>query len=264
MHAMIAGRRIAYTDAGSGTPVVLLHAFPLSRAMWEPQIPALAQRVRVIAVDLRGHGESEFVEGAVTLMDYADDVIRLLDHLAIATAVFAGLSMGGYTLFALYRRYRDRIKGFVLADTRAQADTPEGRAGRFDMIRTAEGKGNDAIAEIMLPRLLAPESLSKNAPLVERVRSIITRNPVGTIIADLRAMADRPDSVALLPSISCPTLVIVGELDQGTPPPDARLMAERIPGARLVIIPKAGHLSNLEQPEIFNQALLSFLETMSR
>jgi len=262
MHAMIAGRRIAYTDEGRGTPVVLLHAFPLSRAMWERQIPVLAQRVRVIAVDLRGHGESDSIDGTVTLGDFADDVIGLLDHLSIRTAVFAGLSMGGYTLFALYRRYPERVNGFVLADTRAQADTPEGRTGRFDMIRTAEAKGNEAIAEIMLPRLLTPESLSQNPPLVERVRSMITNNPIGTIIADLRAMADRPDSVSLLPTISCPTLVIVGELDQGTPPSDARLMAERIPGARLDIIPKAGHLSNLEQPEAFNKALLSFLENL--
>ena len=259
MHAMIAGRRIAYTDEGAGTPVVLLHAFPLSRAMWEPQIPVLAGRARVIAVDLRGHGESDFSEGAITLVDFADDVIGLLDHLAIRTAVFAGLSMGGYTLFALYRRYREKVTALILADTRAQPDTPEGRAGRFEMIRAAEAKGSEAIAEIMLPRLLTPESIAKNPHLVERVRSMITKNPVGSIVADLRAMADRPDSVSLLPSISSPTLVIVGELDQGTPPSDARLMAERIPGARLEVIPNAGHLSNLEQSDAFNQTLLSFL-----
>jgi 3-oxoadipate enol-lactonase len=259
MHAMIRGRRLGYTDEGTGTPVVLLHAFPLSRAMWAPQIPALARRVRVITVDLRGHGESDVSDGTVALSEFADEVIGLLDHLAVRTAVFIGLSMGGYTLFALYRGYRDRIKALVLADTRAQADTPEGRAGRFEMIRTAEAKGSGAIAEIMLPRLLSPDSLSNNAPLVERVRSIITATPVRTIIADLRAMAERPDSVALLPGISCPTLVLVGELDQGTPPADARLMAERIPGARLVIIPNAAHLSNLEEPEAFNQALLSFV-----
>ena len=262
MHAMVGGRRIAYTDEGTGPPVVLLHAFPLNRTMWEPQIPAFARRVRVIAIDLRGHGESDSTGGVVTLADFADDVIGLLDHVGVRTAVFMGLSMGGYTLFALYQRYRERINAFVLADTRAQADTAEGRAGRFEMIRTAETKGSGAIAEIMLPRLLSPDSLSHNTPLVERVRSIITATPVGTITADLRAMAERPDSVDLLPSISCPTLVVVGELDQGTPPADARLMAERIQGARLVIIPKAGHLSNLEQPEALNQALLSFFGTL--
>ena len=262
MHALIGGRRIGYTDEGTGTPVVLLHAFPLNRAMWEPQIRTLARRVRVIAVDLRGHGESDPTDGAVTLADYADDVIGLLDHLAVRTAVFTGLSMGGYTLFALYRRYRERAKALVLADTKAQADTSEGRAGRLEMIRTAEAKGSAAIAEIMLPRLLSPETLSTNASLVERVRSIMTSIPAGTIVADLRAMADRPDSVALLPEIACPTLVLVGELDQGTPPADARLMAERIPGARLVILPKAGHLSNLEQPEAFDRALLSFVEDL--
>ena len=262
MHAMVGGRRIAYTDEGAGRPVVLLHAFPLNRTMWEPQIPAFARRVRVISVDLRGHGESDSFGGEVTLADFADDVIGLLDHLHIRTAVFTGLSMGGYTLFALYRRYRERVNALVLADTKAQADTAEGRAGRFEMIRTADAKGSGAIADIMLPRLLSPDSVSHNTPVVERVRSIITATPAETITADLRAMAERPDSVDLLPSISSPTLVVVGELDQGTPPADARLMAERIPGARLVIIPKAGHLSNLEQPEAFNQALLTFVDAL--
>jgi 3-oxoadipate enol-lactonase len=148
----------------------------------------------------------------------------------------------------------------VLADTRAQADTPDGRAGRFEMIRTAETQGATAIADIMIPRLLSAHTIKTDPELVEKVRRMIMHNPVETIVADLRAMADRPNSLPLLAQIACPTLVLVGELDQSTPPSDARLMAERIRGAQLAVLPHAAHLSNLEQAEAFNKAVFSFVE----
>lgn len=260
--ATINGIQIAFTDEGRGTPVVLLHAFPQSRAMWAPQIDALSKTHRVIAPDFRGFGESDAPEGPYTLDQYADDVNALLDHLAVKQAVFAGLSMGGYTLFAVYRRHADRVKALVLADTRAQADTEEGRAGRAVMAQTAREKGAGAIAEIMLPKLLSPIALEADAELVGQVRAAIERTQVSGIAGALMAMASRPDSVPLLPQIACPTLVITGELDGPAPPADARLMAERIPGARLEIIPRAGHLSNLERPEEFTEAVRSFLRTL--
>jgi 3-oxoadipate enol-lactonase len=192
----------------------------------------------------------------------ATDVKDLLDHLTIQQAVFVGLSMGGYILMAFYRLYSDRVKGLVLADTRAQADTAEGRAGRFEMIRTAETHGANAIADIMIPRLLSARTIKTDPELVGKVRAMIVHNPVDTIVADLRAMADRPDSVPLLTTIARSTLVLVGELDRGTPPSDARLMADRIPDAHLAVLPDAAHLSNLEKPEVFNQSVLSFLESI--
>jgi 3-oxoadipate enol-lactonase len=228
--------------------------------MWEPQIVHLSARFRTIAVDLRGHGESTPGRTPYTLEDLATDITDLLDHLTIQQAVFVGLSMGGYILMALYRLYPERVKGLVLADTRAQADAPEGRAGRLEMIRTAETQGAKAIAEIMIPRLLSPKTIETNPDLVATVRTMMTGNPVETIVADLRAMANRQDSVPLLAQIACPTLVIVGELDQGTPPSDARLMAERIPGAHLAVLPHAAHLSNLEQAGAFNKTVFSFVE----
>lgn len=262
MKTLVNGVNLAYTDEGKGLPVIFVHAFPLNRAMWTAQVSALSDRFRVLTVDLRGHGESLPAPGPSSIDELALDLKELLDRLAIPQAVFVGLSMGGYVLFALYRRYAERIKALVLADTRAQADTDEGRAGRFAMIHRAESEGAGAIAEIMIPRLLSPASIQSRPDLVEAVRNMILRTPVSTITADLRAMADRPNSIPLLNQIVCPTLILVGELDQGTPPSDAHLMANAIPGSRLEVIPGAGHLSNLEQSKAFNGALASFLKSI--
>ncbi len=263
MIARINGINLAYTDQGRGMPVVLLHAFPQNRAMWAPQVEALSKTHRIIAPDFRGFGESDAPQGPYTLDQFADDVAGLLDHLTIQRAVFVGLSMGGYTLFAFYRKYAARVTGVVLADTKAQADTEEGRAGRFAMAQTAQTNGAGAVADIMLPKLLSPIALQTKPDLVQRVRTAIEQTQVSGIAGALMAMAERPDSVSLLTQIARPTLVITGELDGPTPPADGKLMAETIPGARMEIIPQAGHLSNLEQPEAFNRALLDFLEGIS-
>lgn len=262
MHAQVNGITLAYTDQGQGLPLVFVHAFPLSRAMWEPQVQALAGRFRVITLDLRGHGQSDAPLWVSTMEQFADDLAGLLDHLGIRQAVFAGLSMGGYVLFAFYRNYAERVKALILAGTRAQADTAEGRAGRFALSQTAYRNGAAAVAEAMLPRLLSPASLQDRPDLVRRVRATIMSTPVSGIAGDLMGMAQRPDSVPGLSRIACPTLILVGELDVATPVADARLMAEGIPGARLEIIPGAAHLANLEQPEAFNQTVMFFLETL--
>jgi len=263
MIAKINGLNFAYTDQGQGMPVVLLHAFPQNRTMWEPQVRALSKTHRIIAPDFRGFGESDAPLWRYTLDQFADDVAGLLDHLAIKQAVLVGLSMGGYTLFAFYRKHAGRVKGLVLADTRAQADTEEGRAGRFAMAQTAYTKGAGAIAEIMVPKLLSPVALQSKSKLVGQVRAAIEQTQISGIAGALMAMAERPDSVPLLSRIACPTLVITGELDGPTPPADGQLMAERISGACLEIIPQAGHLSNLEQPEAFTGAVESFLNSLA-
>lgn len=263
MLAKINGLNLAYTDQGHGMPVVLLHAFPQNRAMWAQQVEALSKTHRIIAPDFRGFGESDALLWHYTLNQFADDVAGLLDHLAIKQAVLVGLSMGGYTLFAFYRKYADRIKGLVLADTRAQPDTEEGRAGRFAMAQTAYTKGAGAVADIMLPKLLSPVALQTKPELVGQVRATIEQTQVSGIAGALMAMAERPNSVPLLAQITCPTLVITGELDGPTPPADGQFMAERISGARLEIISQAGHLSNLEQPDAFTGAVRSFLNSLA-
>jgi 3-oxoadipate enol-lactonase len=257
--ANINGIDIAYTDEGSGPAVVFIHGYPLSRATWEPQVKGLSGRARVIALDLRGHGESQAPFWLTTVDTYADDVRGLLDHLSIDKAVICGFSMGGYVAFAFLRRYPERVRGLILADTRPQPDTPEGKAGRFQSALTAQNQGTGAIAEAMIGRLLSQKSLDERPELVQRVKEIMTANPVQGFAGDLMAMAERPDSVPMLASIRVPTLVVVGERDGLTPPADSEMMAATIPGAKLEVIPGAAHLSNMEEPEIFNKAVGDFL-----
>lgn len=263
MQTQVNGITIAYNDHGTGLPIVFLHAFPLNRTMWAQQEVALSSQFRVVSIDLRGHGESDAPLWHYSLDQAADDVRSLLDYLSIRQAVFVGLSMGGYILFAFYRKYADRVKGLVLADTRAQADTAEGKEGRFQMAQTAYKHGPPAVADIMVPKLLDPATIQMKPELVQRVRRMIEGNQVSGIAGDLMAMAERPDSVPLLKQITCPTQIIVGELDLPTPPADAKLMADQIPGACLSIIPGAAHLSNLEQPDIFTQIVKSFASELT-
>ena len=264
VQAKINGITLAYNDQGTGLPIVFLHAFPLNSTMWAEQVKALSSQFRAITIDLRGHGESDAPLWHYTLDQAADDVIGLLDHLSIRQAVFVGLSMGGYVLFALYRKYADRVQGLVLADTRAQADTAEGKEARFQMAQIAYKNGPSAIADIMLPKLLSPATIQARPELVRRVRTMIEGTQVSGIAGDLMALAERPDSIALLNQITCPTQIVVGEQDLATPPSDAKLMADRIPDARLTIIPGAAHLSNMEQPGLFNETIRSVVSNVMR
>ncbi|MEK9139452.1 MAG: alpha/beta fold hydrolase [Nitrospirota bacterium] len=264
VQAQVNGITLAYNDQGEGLPIIFLHAFPLNRTMWAEQESQLSSQFRVITVDLRGHGESDAPLWQYTLDQAAADVIGLLDHLSIRQAVFVGLSMGGYILFAVYRKYADRVKGLVLADTRAQADTAEGKEARFQMAQTAYKNGSSAIADLMIQKLLSPATVQTKPELVRRVRKMIEGNQISGIAGDLMAMAERPDSVTLLKEITCPTQIIVGEQDLPTPPADAKLMADHIPGACLTIIPRAAHLSNLEQPDLFNETICSFISNATR
>ena len=258
MHTQLNNITIGYSDQGNGLPIVFLHAFPLNRTMWATQVNALSSQFRIVTIDLRGHGESDAPLWRYTLEQSADDVRALLDYLAIRQALFVGLSMGGYILFAFYRKYTARVKGLILADTKAQADTEEGKNGRFQLAQIAYKKGPSAIADVMIPKLLSPVTIQTRRNLVQEVRAMIESNQISGIAGDLMAMADRPDSVPLLSRITHPTQIIVGELDQATPPTDARLMADHIPHASLAVIPQAAHLSNLEQPEAFNQIVSAF------
>jgi 3-oxoadipate enol-lactonase len=264
VQAQVNGITLAYDDQGEGLPIIFLHAFPLNRTMWAEQEKAFSSQFRVVTIDLRGHGESDAPLWRYTLDQAADDVIGLLDHLSIRQAVFVGLSMGGYILFALYRKYADRVKGLVFADTRAQADTAEGKEARFQMAQTAYKNGSSAIADLMIQKLLSPATVQTKPELVRRVRKMIEGNQISGIAGDLMAMAERPDSVTLLKEITCPTQIIVGEQDLPTPPADAKLMADHIPGACLTIIPRAAHLSNLEQPDLFNETICSFISNATR
>jgi pimeloyl-ACP methyl ester carboxylesterase len=258
MKTRVHGVTLAYDDQGMGLPIVFLHAFPLNRSMWSEQVAALSRRFRAIAIDLRGHGESDAPFWRYSLEQYAMDVKELIAGLSIRKALFVGLSMGGYLAFTLYRLYPDLMLGIVLADTRAEADKPEQIQWRYELAQRTAAIGPAAVIEAMLPKLLAPKTYERNPDLVARVRSMQAATPVPGILGDLIAIAERPDSTDLLSSIRVPTLVIVGQEDVLTTPADAERIARGIPGAQLVVIPNAGHLSNLEQPEHFTSAVEAF------
>lgn len=259
MKRKIGSIELAWQEAGQGTPVVLLHAFPVNRGMWRAQREELAKRYRVITPDFRGHGESSLPEEDSTMERLAEDARGLLDFLGLQRVVLGGLSMGGYASFAFYRRYRERVAALVLADTRASADTEEGLRGREELAALAEKEGAAGVAEQMLPKLLGASTRANRPHVVSAVREmILTTSPAG-IVRALRGMAARPASFDLLPKIQCPTLVVVGAEDTLTPPADSEALAKAIPGARLEVIPAAGHLSNLEQPAAFTRALADFL-----
>ncbi len=187
-----------------------------------------------------------------------------LDDLQVGEMVLVGLSMGGYVAFPLLRRLGDRVRALVLADTRATADSDRAATDRQLLAAQVEREGIDAAVSELLPRLLAPTTLQGDPELVERVRAIALENKVQGVVGALRAMAARPDSTPQLPRIRCPVLVLVGEHDAVTPPDEAREMARRIPNARVEVLPRAGHLSNLEAPEAFSAALAEFADTAGR
>jgi 3-oxoadipate enol-lactonase len=260
MYALVNNIRMSYGDRGQGQEMalVLVHGFPLDRRLWAAQVDAFANMTRVITPDMRGHGRSQVVPGPFTMEQHADDLAALLDHLKVRRAVVAGLSMGGYVAFAFWRRYPERVRGLILADTRAEPDTAAARAGRDAAMAKVQQTGAAAYADEMLPRLLAPGSLA-DVRIAGAARKMMAEQAVEGILGALGGLRDRADSRATLPTITVPTLVIAGDADVITPPDDARTLAAAIPGARVAVIPNAGHLTPLENPRAFNAVVRTFL-----
>ena len=259
--ATINGIKLHYEEYGpaAGLPVILLHAFPVRGALWEDQAQALATEIvsHVIVPDLRGFGASDAPAGPYPMDLLARDVLALADHLNLPRFVLGGLSMGGYIAFAVLRLAGERLRGLILADTRAGADSDDGRAGRESVAQLAEREGAGAVADLMLPRLLSAAGLM-NPAIAGTVRGWITANQPTGIAGASRGMALRPDSTDLLGRIACPTLVICGDQDTTTPIYEARAMFDAIPDATLEIMTNAAHLSNLEAPEAFDMTLVHF------
>jgi len=249
-----------FQEAGQGTPVILLHAFPLSSELWQPQMAAVPDGFRFIAPDLPGFGASPGFDEDPSIEHIANAVAGMLEHLGLRQPVIlGGLSMGGYAALAFARLFPEWLRALILADTRAEADTPEGKQGRDKMIALAESEGAPAVVEQMLPKLLGETTQRERADVADTVRGIAAKQSATAIANALRALRDRPAALDLLPQIQVPALVVVGDEDTLTPPDMARTLASNIPNAKLEIIPRAGHLSNIEQPEEFNRALRDFL-----
>lgn len=246
---------------GDGPALLLVHGFPLDRTIWKHQVATLAGWRR-IAPDLRGLGSSDTPEDGYSIAKYADDLVRLLDRLRVQKAVVAGLSMGGYIAFELMRRYRERVAGLILCDTKAGADSDEARRGREEMIDLVRRKGAEAIADRMLPRLLGRTTQQTQPVVVTQVREMITRASVPGIAGALAAMRDRPDSTDLLPTIDVPTLVVAGSEDELIPPSVAKEMTAAIPSAAVTVISGAGHIPSLEAPTAVSRVIAEFLEAV--
>jgi pimeloyl-ACP methyl ester carboxylesterase len=227
--------------------------------MWQPQLTLAEGGWRVIAPHFRCFDRNDGGPAASSVDDYAGDVIDLLDALHIHDAVVGGLSMGGYVAFAVLRHAASYIRGLVLADTKAPADTPEGVQARLGMLQLLADRGVSAIAEEMIPKLLGASTLAERPDIVDLVRTLIHTSPPPAISGAIQALMSRPDSTPLLSTIHVPTLVVVGEEDRLTPPAMSEDLHRGIAGSELVRIAGAGHLSNLERPAQFNDALAHFL-----
>lgn len=260
----ISTAELAYVDRGRGTPVLLVHGFPLDHSMWDAQIDVLADHCRVIAPDLRGFGQSSLRFGkpdqVILMEEYAEDLTELLGEIKVTEpVVLVGLSMGGYIAWQFLRKYGNLVRALVQLDTRAAADTEEARAGRIKMADNVQEWGSGRVAEMMGPKLFLPETFESKPHLVAAVRHVVEKTPPAAIAAAARGMAQRPDMTDLLPAISVPTLVICGEGDAISPPKEMQAIAAAIPNARYVEIPDAGHMTTMENPQAVNAALNSFL-----
>jgi len=260
--AQVGDVRLAYDDEGTGPAVVLLHGFPLGRWIWDAPRAALRDRYRVVTPDLRGHGDSEVTAGPYLMDALAADVARLLDALHIDRAVIGGLSMGGYVAFAFWRRFAARVRGLILCDTRAHGDNQGEKVVRQSTAQAALDQGTAAVVEGMLPKLLAPQSLTGRLDLVAAIRARLAKTDPRAVAATLLGMKEREDSTPTLATITVPTLVVVGGDDQLTPPTLARELQAGIRGARLEVVPEAGHLAPVEQPTATSTALRRFLDAL--
>jgi len=250
---------LASREVGSGQPLVLLHAFPLSSAMWLAQREGLSATCRVVTPDLRGFGGSALGDDEPSLDASADDVAALLDRLDLDRVVLGGMSMGGYVAMAFLRRYADRVSGLVLADTKASEDTPAVRETRERIARQVQEDGSTVLADEVLPTLLGATTTASRPLVSGRVRGLVQAAPPAAVAWAERAMAARPASYDVLAQVDVPALVLVGAEDALSPVADAQAMVDALPQGRLAVLPDAGHLSAVETPETFNDALAAFL-----
>ena len=239
---------------------MFIHGFPFDRTMWVPQLAGLAKIRTAVAVDLRGHGLSDVITGGDFSMDlFADDVVKTLDAIGAETADIAGLSMGGYVLFSIWRRHPDRVRSLIFMDTKAEADTEEGKAGREKTAETAASQGMQPIYDTLSSKVVGS---SPSIEVQDKLKQMMLETAPEVAAADSLAMRDRPDSVPDLPNITVPVLWLHGEEDALMPIDGARASASKIPGARFVSIPKGGHVAPMENPDAVNAAIADFLKNL--
>jgi 3-oxoadipate enol-lactonase len=248
----------------AGLPVIFLHAFPLHSGMWDAQRAALEGRARFVAFNVRGMGKASAPGAAGFMLEHVvDDLFEVMDRLSIPAALLCGLSMGGYVALRAVERAPERVRGLLLCDTQSKADDDAAKLRRADAVRKVQSGGVAAYAEAFLPGALSPHTVAQQPGVVDDLRRMILESSPQAIVASLLALATRTDTTAALARIAVPTCVLVGEHDKITPPALAQELAGKIPGARSVVLPNAGHLSNLENPEAFNAELLQHIKLVT-
>lgn len=263
MQALVNGISLACDDQGSGPPLILIHGFPLQRKMWHPQIQAVTGAgFRLVTPDLRGFGESDAPDGPYSMEIFADDIVALMDHLAIGQAVIGGMSMGGYVLMNLLDRYPERVAGACFIVTRAPADDEAGKARRLHLAQEVMKFGPQLVADAFVEVLFAEQNLTERPKLVEEVYGWMSATDSRGLAGGLLAMRERTDYGALLDRFRVPALAIGADGDRAIPAEFSRAIAAGVPGCRLCIVPEAGHLANLEHPGAFNDCLLEFLTSL--
>jgi pimeloyl-ACP methyl ester carboxylesterase len=251
-----------YEESGEGVPIVLIHGHPFDCTMWHPQLEAGITGYRLIAPDLRNFGKTTSPNPAADFATYAKDLVALADALGLAKFYVAGLSMGGQIALEVAIAAPERLLGLILCDTFAELDTPEKKDGRFALADRLDAEGMDKYAEEVLPKMLCAETIERNHKLAAELLAMMKRAPAAGASAALRARAGRRDYLPLLPTLKVPTLIVVGINDQFTPVSDAELMHRSIRESTLLVFADAGHITNMEQPAIFNRALAEFLHAM--
>jgi 3-oxoadipate enol-lactonase len=263
MHRIRSGdAEIAYAVLGDGPPAVLLHPFPAHHELWLPAAQHLTSRYRVILPDLRAHGESDAGEGPATMEKHAADITRVLDDADVGRAVFFGVSIGGYILFEFWRRYRGRVAGLALCDTRPHPDTPEGRAARLKSAEDVLERGTEPFIDSMIPRLFGRTTIETRPDLVAEAKPMMLKMSASDIASVQRGMADRPDSMPTLKTINVPTLILIGEEDILSTVADGELMRQNISGSQFKVIPKAGHYAPWEQSAEVGTLLRQFADAL--
>lgn len=257
---MVNGISISYDDSGEGTvPIVFIHGFPFDRTMWEPQTAVLKNKNRVIQYDLRGFGESGSSEAEPSIDLHADDLIGFMDALNIHQCIVCGLSMGGYIALNAVRRYADRFQAVILCDTQCIADTSEAKEKRYQSIEALNAGGLNDFAESFVKKVFSTQSVESKTECVQEIKNTILHTKLETLTASLVALAQRHETCSTLHDITIPALILCGKEDSVTPVKQSEFLVASLPAAQLHILENAGHLSNLEQPEAFNEHMQSFI-----
>ena len=257
---------VSYSDQGpdDAPTVIFIHGFPLNRSMWDMQIEGLKENYRVIAYDIRGHGNSDPDIDEFFIELFVNDLLRFMKKLGIEKPILCGLSMGGYIALNAVLRYPDRFDGLILNDTQCIADTPEIKENRCQAIIRIMKNGVEQYADEIIKNLFAPESFTNKKNVIAGVKKMIINTTKQSLCNTLHALAERKETCDQLPEINIPVLIMVGKEDKITPIAAAQQMHEKILNSKLEIIQHAGHLSNLENPTAFNAHLVNFLELIGK